>query len=131
MRTYATAAEYAASPLTGDVAPSDAALALASLEIDTALIGVVYDVDADNYPTNPSVRAALRDATCAVLAWWDETGDTTGSGAGMIWASASIGDASYSRPPGQVAGGSPALPDRARKILQVAGLTTAAIWARG
>lgn len=71
----------------------------ASRVVDEVLIGAVYDVDSSELPTDPVVLEALKDATCAQAQWFDETGDTTASGAGGELGhitSASIGSASYS-----------------------------------
>jgi len=85
----------------GDTAADlpDALFARASSVVDEVLIGAVYAVDGDQQPTDTDVIDALRDATCAQVQWFDETGDTTGSGAGGELGhitSASIGSASYS-----------------------------------
>lgn len=97
-RIYATAADLAA--YTGTTAPdnADALLAKASRFLDSAVFRLCwYAADPDTgLPTDPIVTAALRDATCAQAAWWDELGDSTGAlGAG--YGSVSIGSVSLSR----------------------------------
>lgn len=75
----------------------DALLTRASRRVDLALTGAWYPVDDNGMPTTTAVVEALRDAVCAQVAWWVETGDTTGSGAGAEWSSVSIGKLSLSR----------------------------------
>ncbi|MCA1195129.1 hypothetical protein [Saccharopolyspora sp. 6V] len=78
MRVYATPEDLTAYAGT---APADAVrlLARASEDVDHLLILARYTVDSEGYPTDPAVRDALKRATCAVVQWWDETGDTTGA----------------------------------------------------
>lgn len=79
-------------------APPDNAtrlLARASSVIDDALLTAVYATGADGMPTDSAVIAALRNATCAVVEWWESTGDELGST--VDWQSASAGDVSISR----------------------------------
>src|SRR5690606_31043905 len=100
----------------------------ASIVIDGLTVTAVYDVDEDGYPTDLDVADALRDATCAQAAWFDETGDTSGvagrfnslslgsfSGSGGGTGSASNTSAAESR-----------LSPEAVQILQNAGLTNQA-----
>lgn len=96
-RTYATLSQLAV--FLGDTPPDNAArlLITATRRVDLALIGAWYPVDDDSMPTDPDVAAALADAVCAQVAWWVETGDSTGSGAGSEWGSVSIGKLSLSR----------------------------------
>ena len=81
-RTYATLSDLAS--WLGEVPPDNAGrlLLTATRRVDLALVGAVYPVDDDSMPTDLVAIAALRDAVCAQVAWWNETGDTTGSGAG-------------------------------------------------
>lgn len=81
-RVYATEAEYL--ELTEeDTAPDkiNSKLRRASNEVDSHIRAAVYDVDEDGYPTDAKVSEALRDATCAYVEYWEETGDITGAGA--------------------------------------------------
>ena len=55
-------------------------LRMASYAIRSALLTATFDVDAEGRPTDTSVEAAIRDATIAQLAFWVETGDSTGAG---------------------------------------------------
>jgi hypothetical protein len=61
------------------------------------------------------VRVALRDATCAVVEWWSDTGDTTGAGAQFIESQIGTLRLKRTNPP-------PDLPPAAARILTTAGL---------
>jgi hypothetical protein len=74
---------------------ADRDLVTATLLVDALLIGAVYPVDDDGMPTDADHIAALRDATCAQVAWFDETGDATG--AAEQYQSTSIGALSFTR----------------------------------
>lgn len=63
-------------------------LADATVEIERITKTAVYPVDLAGRPTDTRVAAALRDATCELVAWWDETG--TATGARGLFTSASI-----------------------------------------
>lgn len=54
-----------------DDPPANATRALrdASLDVDTLLIGAVYDVDEDGAPTDADVALVLQEATCAQATW--------------------------------------------------------------
>ncbi len=93
---YATVEDYRSwlGEQSADV--SDRLLRQASRIIDELLIGAVYDTDTDDYPTDPDVRQALTDATCAQAEWMDAAGDTAGTGDVQTVTSASIGSVSYS-----------------------------------
>jgi len=127
-RTYATLSDLAT--WLGEVPPDNAArlLLTATRRVDLALVGAWYPVDEDSMPTDPAAIAALRDAVCAQVAWWVETGDSTGSGAGAEWSSVSIGKLSLSRGGGTSGRGSSStmgggrLAADAIDILTVAGL---------
>lgn len=91
-RAYATTgqlAEYLGR------APEEGAarmLARATEWVDALLIAAVYDVSGpDDLPTDPRIAAALRDAVCAYVEWWYETGDDSGSGAAGQWRDIAIG----------------------------------------
>lgn len=136
-RLYATEAqliEHGAPP--GVTLPTGTAAAYqlreASLVIDEALLGAIYDTDTAGMPTATTVVEALRDATCAQVAWWSETGDVSGAVAASPWTSVSAGSVSLSgRAPG---GGSAPRTPSGREIapsalthLRLAGLTPGAI----
>lgn len=75
-RTYASEDDFKAY-LAPDPVPEGAARLLrdASLEVDDMLLTAIYHVDHDDMPTDPKVRAALRDATCAQAEFRAEYGD--------------------------------------------------------
>jgi len=124
-RIYATEADY--RTWTGDLtaAASPAQLRGASARLDNALRGVYYLTDSGGLPTDTDVAAALKDATCAIVQYWEETGDTSGSGAGAEYQTASIGSASYTRN-AAAAVSSSRLPQLAVDILAAAGLRAVA-----
>lgn len=106
-----------------DTANATRLLTVASRRMDSVLIGAVYDVDDDGLPTDTDVAAVLRDAVCAQVEWWDETGDTSGTGAGGEWSSVSIGKVSLGA--GNGVAGTPTgrrYAPEALEILRVAGL---------
>ena len=63
--------------------------------LDSALRAAVYAVDTSGNPTDATVIAAFRDAVCAQVEWWRETGDETGA-AGQ-WQSVTLGPATMVR----------------------------------
>jgi len=96
-RVYATTADYAASPYGDpDVAVTAAALARASLTLDTALIGIYYNHDDNGMPTEQANIDLFRDMTVAIAHWMVEVGDD-GTGAVALYDTAKIGTASYTR----------------------------------
>jgi len=78
-RVYATSSDYVT--YTGDEPPAkiDALLRRASAQVESHIRLAVYDVDDEGYPTDVDVADALRDATCAYAAYWNDTGDITGA----------------------------------------------------
>lgn len=121
-RSYATVGEL--SGYTGEAPPSGASrlLRVASRRVERATRTAIYSTDVDGYPTDPTLREAFREATCAQVAWWGETGDDTGSGAAMLLAGMQIGDVKL----GGMVGSTDAHPvaPAAQEILDAAGLTT-------
>ncbi|MFC8832355.1 hypothetical protein ACFT8V_04035 [Streptomyces griseoincarnatus] len=118
-RSYATTTQLA--EYLGTAAPLDAVRLLtdASRALDDALKTARYTVDDDGLPTEPAVAAAFAEAVCAIVQWWDETGDPVGADGG--WDSVSAGPVSLSRGSGStaaapIAGGQ--LPPRALAALQ-------------
>ena len=99
-------------------------LARATLRVDELCKTAVYDVDANNLPTDPAVIAALRDATCAQVEWMVETGDLAGTAAPEQYQSVSIGSVSLTRAGSGGAGGTAAsrYAPNAVTVLQLAGL---------
>lgn len=79
-RVYATESDYLEFS-EDEVAPDkiDSLLRRASAEVESHIRTAVYVTDEDGYPTDPDIADALRDATCAYVAYWDETDDITGA----------------------------------------------------
>ena len=95
---YATVAEY--ETWANEAAPDNAAwlLARATELVDSIVIASFAIDDETELPTDTAKAAALRDATCAQVRFWDEVGyehDIDGL-AGM---DVSIGGLSGTRPP--------------------------------
>ncbi|MFK0289938.1 hypothetical protein ACIQU6_05530 [Streptomyces sp. NPDC090442] len=128
-RVYATPEQYAA--WTGEPAPEGAErlLARASEDVDSALLTAVYPVDEDGDPTQATIAAALRDATCAQVEYQLAAGDD-GTGAAGQWDSVSIGPVSLSGRSGRSAGSSGVdLAPRADRILRRASLEPGQVFA--
>lgn len=118
-RVYATTTQLA--EYLGAAVPLDAVRLLrdASRALDDALKTARYCVDDDNLPEEPAVAAAFAEAVCAIVQWWDETGDAVGADSG--WDSVSAGPVSLSGRSSSgagvpIAGGT--LPPRALAALQ-------------
>lgn len=96
-RVYATAADLAASiyAVTPPPADVDNRLARASGIVEHAVALARYDVDANGLPTDAAVAEAMRQATCAQVAYWAETGDVSGAAAG--WSQVGIGSVHLAR----------------------------------
>lgn len=107
-RVYATQADLVDGEwMTAQDIPADVGgqLRRASRLVDKATRTAVYAIGPDGAPTSPEVVAILRDATCAQVAYWAETGDA--SGAGAVWSETRIGGVSLRRAdqaPGTVSG---------------------------
>ncbi|MCP2261081.1 hypothetical protein LX15_004801 [Streptoalloteichus tenebrarius] len=110
-RVYATRADLLAYPPPPTVTvPADPEasrlLTRASEAIDEALVTAIYDTDPVGMPTDPMVRVALRDATCAQVLHILATGDE--DGAAGEWDQVVIGNVKLSgrrsalRPDGRV-----------------------------
>jgi hypothetical protein len=118
MRVYATPADladYAGPDVVGEDSPR--LLARASELVDSLLVTAVYDTTPDGHPLDAHLREALRDATCALVQWWDETGDPTGAGA--QYSDAAIGTLRLKRNDNRSA---PDIAPAAVRILATAGL---------
>lgn len=117
-RVYATTTQLA--EYLGTAVPLDAVrlLADASRALDDALKTARYLVDENSLPTDAGVAAAFAEAVCAIVQWWDETGDPVGADGG--WDSVSAGPVSLSGRSGgtvtPIAAGT--LPPRALAALQ-------------
>ncbi|CAM5589318.1 hypothetical protein [Streptomyces purpurascens] len=98
-RVYATVLEF--EEVTG-VSPAPAGterrLKQASRMLDRLVLRYCsYDVDAaTGMPTHTLVVAALRDAVCAQVEWWETVGDPSGADA-VGWGSVSIGSVNLGR----------------------------------
>jgi hypothetical protein len=97
-RSYATTGDLARYLGTAPPAGPRRLLVQATRRIDELLIAAVYRVDDDGMPTDPDHVAALRDATCAQAAWFDEIGDEQGSGIAERYTSVRIGDVQLTGP---------------------------------
>lgn len=92
---YATTTDLAEWLGTAPPVGASRLLVQASRAINDALLTAVYPVDDNGSPTDATQIQALRNATCAVVEWWLETGDELG--ASGDWQSASAGDVSISK----------------------------------
>ncbi|MBN1174562.1 MAG: hypothetical protein JXA67_20505 [Micromonosporaceae bacterium] len=124
MAVYATTADLGQELLTRITADPDRLLAVASRDVDTALLCAVYDVDdVTGLPTDADVLTALTAATVEQVYGYVEAGDQRATGAGQPQ-SFSIGSLSVQR--GQQATGPAKVGDLYRGawlVLQQAGLT--------
>jgi hypothetical protein len=77
-RVYANTAELANFLQAVPPANARKLLVQASRDIERATRTAVYDTDTSGFPTDAAVLAAFRDATCAQVEWWAETGDSLG-----------------------------------------------------
>jgi hypothetical protein len=79
MAAYATDGDFVA--YTGQEPPADInrRLQRASDLIDERLIGAFYATDGNGNPTDANMIAALKNATCAQVEYWIETGDELGT----------------------------------------------------
>lgn len=129
-RVYATESDYLEFA-EDDIAPDkiDSLLRRASGQVDSHIRLAVYATDEDGYPTDQAVADALRDATCAYVAYWDETDDVTGAEAiaGPVKiGSVSLGGTSTGGASSRTAGDT-RRSDEAIIILRNAGLIPAAV----
>lgn len=118
MPVYATVGDFAQyAGLDAVHTDTERQLARASELVDSLLITAVYHPDA------PHVRDALRQATCAIVQWWGETGDETG--ASSQYAAMQIGTLRLQR-----SEPAPEIPPAAVRILATAGLLQHPPWTR-
>jgi len=120
-RVYAAVADYVT--WSGDqITPAERVtwlLTRASEDVDRALIGAVYPVDANGMPTNATDIQTFKDATCAQVAFRLELADDTGAASRND--ATSIGGISIHRAAGTAALALPPLGPEALKILHLAG----------
>lgn len=117
---YATTNDLALYLGSDAPANADYLLELATDIVDELLIGVVYDVDDNDWPTDEDVLATLVKATCAQAAYMQMVGDPTN--AQGAFTSVKIGEVSATR---ASAGGSTSqsiYAPNALRVLRVAGL---------
>lgn len=132
-RMYATTADLA-NYLYGP--PPDGAqrmLARASRRIGDLIRCSVYDADTvTGMPTDATILAAVRDATCAQVEWWVATGDEIGAASQMQ--SVSIGSVSLGRGysgAGSATGADQTMSEEAVEHLRRAGLLTGDVYSAG
>lgn len=130
-RVYATLADF--EDFTDGVHAEEsedvinAKLRRASIVIDGLTRRSVYAVDEDGYATDETVAEAFKDATCAQMAYWDDTDDV--SGAASQEGTISIGSVSIGATGRTTGNGSPdaqtaRVAPEAIEILKNAGLIT-------
>jgi hypothetical protein len=127
--SYATSADLAAYLRDSPPPDCERMLADATREVDLMLLTARYNVDDNGFPSDPEQRAAVRDAVCEIVSWWNDTGDPAGSLA--VYGSLSAGSISVGRATaGQAKGQSTRLPSQAADILRAAGLNPQPPWVR-
>jgi hypothetical protein len=123
---YATVTQYQAQ--TGDsLTPALAVsqwLRLASQDIDVALVGAVYQVDADGMPSDPGLINTLVRATCMQAQYLAANNDPTG--VKREYSSTNVGGVSVTRAASMQAPALPPLAPRALSILRVDGVLPSA-----
>jgi hypothetical protein len=111
-RVYATLAQLTSYVPAGTILPAEPeatrVLTSASKVITRATMTGVYQTDAFGYPTDPDVRRAFQDATCAQVHWWTITLDEAGY-AGQFQ-HVYIGSVQLTRGGGRSLGGSGGVP---------------------
>jgi hypothetical protein len=95
LRVYATTTDLANFLRAAPPANARKLLEDASRKMSGVLLTAVYATDDDGYPSDPVQKAAITDATCAIVEWWEDTGDVLGTDGS--WTSASAGNVSVSR----------------------------------
>jgi len=115
---YATAADLEAWLPPAIPMPDDAERQIerASARLRRVLLTSVYDVNASGLPTDAEVAQAFADATCALVEYRLESGDS-GTGAGGGWDSVSAGSVSLSRATADPVTSGTALPEAALDVL--------------
>lgn len=80
-RVYATASDYqslAEEAFDGDDTKLGKRLRSASIEVEKLTRLALFTTDADGYPTDADVGDAMTEATCAIVEYWELSGDPTG-----------------------------------------------------
>jgi hypothetical protein len=123
---YATVAQYQAK--TGDqftpAATVQQRLQLASEQLDVALVGAVYAVDADGMPTDPGLVDTLMRACCEQARYLNAHNDD--AQVKREYASTNVGGVSVSRVASMQGRALPPIAPQALAILRVAGVLPAA-----
>lgn len=96
-RVYASPSDLADWGVDLDQAEAARMLRRASALVENHTVTARYATDAEGMPTNERLVEAFRDATCAVVAWWEETGNA--SGAAGQYNEVSLGSLSLGRAP--------------------------------
>lgn len=94
VRVYATTADLAVFLEAVPPANARKLLRSASADVEAATKCAIYDVDTDGFPTDTAIRRAFREAVCAQVEWWGETGDPLGTGG--VWDNVKIGSVALS-----------------------------------
>jgi hypothetical protein len=130
---YATTADLAHYLEAAPPADARRKLRRASRRVANYIRLAVYAADdVTGMPTDATIIAAVRDATCAQVEWWMETGDETGAGA--QYQQVSIGSLSLGRgysSAGSATGPSQTLSAEAIEHLQRAGLLSPDVYSAG
>ena len=132
--SYATVGDFIDSAYSDDDSPADEKaltklLYRASRHVEGLTMTARYPIDEDGFPEDLNVLEAFRDAVCAQVAYWEETGDVSGamSSAGSV----SIGSLSLSsdKSAGQTPSDRQAVryAPEAVEILSSAGLTSSRV----
>lgn len=133
-RVYATAIDYAglAEETTAlSVTTLGKRLRSASIEVEKITRLARYAVDVDGYPLDLGVTDSFKEATCAIVEYWEETGDPTGADAAQ--GAVKIGSVSLGTTSSSQTTASPRdkltrrIGEKAVDILENAGLTTSLI----
>lgn len=113
MKAYATSAEY--ETFSGQAAPADfERMSMRASELIDSVVTDQFDVDdTDLLPTDTDVAAAMRDACCAIVEFWQEVGEANDVD-GLAGTQVNAGSFSGDR--------APTLAPRAVRILKNAGL---------
>ena len=94
-RVYATPDDLTEWGVELDQAEADRMIRRASALVENHTITARYATDAEGMPTDERIAEAFRDAVCAVVAWWEETGNA--SGAAGQYTDVSLGSLSLRR----------------------------------
>lgn len=131
-RIYAVPADYdmfAEEEFDGTPEKLAKRLRSASIEVEGLTRLSRFDADEDGYPTDAAISDAFKEATCAIVEYWEETDDPTGADAlagAVKIGSVSLGTSTQTRERPADAK-TDRIGTRARDILTNAGLITATV----